>query len=414
MKKIYYIIMALTGIWVTFLISCTEAPLGQTATDKIPPSPLMNVQVESYPGGAKIIYDFPDETDISYVKGEFMFQGAKKVVRASVYDNFLLVDGLPSVDPVEITLTLVDHSENSSEPVVKTFTPDKPPHESIFESIIMSRDWGGVKLNWDNPLGIEIRITFFVADSTGSFGNSRVWYSTAKVGEYSFRGYNSVEQKFGVQITDKWGNVSGVKDTVIVPLFEKMLNKSLIKRRALPWDNTSSQGGQNFEFMFDGNKLATGNLSWHTQENQDPAAMGFTTPVLFTIDLGVDAILNRLLWWQGRWADYFLYGHHNPRTFEVWGTMEIPSGKPDVYWREDWKQDWTLIADCEVIKPSRTPLGELTNEDRAQADAGHEFYLQNVKVRYLRFSVTSTWIGDKDNTVTIHEIEPWGNDGSND
>ena len=57
------------------ITSCDEEKIGQTPTDNIPPQPISNVSVESLPGGAKISYELPQETDISYVKGEYLFQG---------------------------------------------------------------------------------------------------------------------------------------------------------------------------------------------------------------------------------------------------------------------------------------------------------------------------------------------------
>jgi hypothetical protein len=401
----------LAGVWAS---SCTESPLGQTPTDSVPPPPLTNVLVEELPGGAKITYDLPvDVPDMSYVKCEYLFQGAKKTMCASAYDNQLTIEGFGSIDPVELTLYLVDHSENASTPVSKTFSPLKPPIESIFESLIMAPDWGGLLVQWDNPLGIEIGVTLLTTDTLGEFAETETHFFLSKEGRYSFRGFDSLERRFGIRIIDKWNNVSSVKDTTLSPIYEKQLDRSLHKRFVLPWDNTSIAGGQTFEKIFDGQKTSTGGESWHSQENQSASTPGFTVPILFTVDLGVDAILNRLIWWQGRWAEYFLYGHHNPKLFEVWGTMEIPADKPNDYWFEDWKNDWTMLADYELIKPSGLPIGTISDEDRSLANSGHECYLSTVPVRYLRFVVKSTWIGDKDNTITMHEIEFYGNDKLN-
>jgi hypothetical protein len=393
--------------------SCTENPLGQTPTDSVAPPPLTNVVVEELPGGAKIIYDLPaGEPDISYVRGEYIFQGVKKTVRASAYDNYLTVEGFGSVEPVEISLYLVDHSENSSAPVTKTFTPKTPPIESIYASLTMESDWGGVLVQWDNPTGVEIGVTLLTTDSLGEFKESEKRFFVMREGRFSFRGFDSLERRFGIQITDRWNNISPVKEQLITPVYEELLNRNLHKQYVLPWDNTSTNGGgQTFSKIFDGQKINTGNNSWHTQENQSASTMGFTHPVLFTVDLGVEAILNRFLWWQGRWAEYFLYGHHNPRTFEVWATTEIPVGKPDEYWLEEWKNDWIMLGDFELVKPSGLMLGDNSNEDKAAADAGHEFFVTTIPVKYLRFVVKSTFIGDKDNTITLHEIEFYGNDG---
>ena len=393
-------------------LSCTEAPVGQTPTSSTPPPPLENVQVEPLPGGAKISYRLPKRTDISYVKGEYIFQGKPKTMRASVYENTLTVEGLGSVEPVEITLWLVDHSENHSTPVVKSFTPLTPPIHDIYASDELRPDFGGVNVRWQNPKGIEIGVFLYAQQEDGAYNDGDFTFSQATEGEFVFRGFSDSLRTFRLQISDKWGNMSELKEVRLTPLFEKLIDRTKHLQHPLPWDNISTQGGQNFSYIFDGIKTSNGNVSWHTWENQPLDQKGFTVPTLFTIDLGTEATLSRFILWQGRWADWFLYGHHNPRLFEVWGIKEIPTGKPDDYWLEDWKNDWVLLSNCEVKKPSNAAMGTLTNEDIAQANAGHEFYTALATVRYLRFSVKSTWIGNKDNNVTIQEIEFWGNDGS--
>jgi hypothetical protein len=407
--------MILTGAWVS---SCTESPVGQPSVDSVPPPPVTNVRAEPTPGGAIIRYTLPNVTDISYVKGEYWFQGEYKVSRASAMNNYMEIEGLGSIAPVEVTLYVVDHSENVSVPEKISFNPDQPPVESVFKSLDMVPDWGGVQVQWNNPSGIEIGFTVYVADSVGQFDAGTIFFSSLENGARPFRDVPDLsERRFGVQLLDKWGNTTPIKEWVVAPKFEELIDRTKIKQFAIPWDNTSTNGGgQTFEKMFDGNKINTGNVSWHTQENQPATTYGFTHPVLFTIDLGSEVILSRFLWWQGRWAEYFLYGHHNPRTFEVWGTAKAPDlSLPTEYWKEEWKEDWTLFAECRIVKPSNPATtsadGVLTAEDKAAADAGHEFYMPLTPVRYLRFAVTSTWIGNRDNTITIHEIEFYGDDG---
>jgi hypothetical protein len=91
--------------------------------------------------------------------------------------------------------------------------------------------------------------------------------------------------------------------------------------------------------------------------------------------------------------------------------MEIPTGMPDEYWHEDWKNDWTQLGDYEIIKPSGLPFGTIDNNDKAMAIAGHQFNInQLVPVRYLRFSVKTTFIGANDNVTTLHELRFYGTD----
>jgi hypothetical protein len=375
--------------------------------------------MEPTPGGVILRYDLPNVTDISYVKGEYWFQGAYKVSRASATNNYMEIDGLGSIAPVEVSLYVVDHSENVSVPMRVSFNPAQPPIESVFKSLDVIPDWGGVQIQWDNPTGAEFGFTVYAADSVGEFSdNGTTFFSSLKQGAQPFRNVPDLsERRFGVQLLDKWGNTTPIKEWIVTPKFEELIDRTRIKQFVIPWDNTSNNyGGQPFINILDGKKITNGNDSWHTEENHPITQYGFTHPVLFTIDLGSEVVLSRFLWWQGRWADYFLYGHHNPRTWEVGGTTTAPAlSKPLEDWKDEWKADWTLFAECTIVKPSNPATtsadGNLTAEDRAQADAGHEFYMPLIPVRYLRFAVTSTWIGNKDNTITIHEIEFYGDDG---
>jgi hypothetical protein len=223
MKRTIFIWTALLGL---LMCQCGEAPFGQTPTDNVPPQPLSNVQVEAAPGGAKITYELPaNETDLSYVKGEYLFQGKKKTIRSSIYKNYLVVEGLGSVEPVEITLYTVDHSENVSTPVKKSFVPDTPPIQTIFETLAMYADFGGVNCQWDNPLGLEIGVTLYI-DSLGKWDDGQFYYTAMKEGNHSFRNLQAKEMKFGAQLTDKWGNTTGIKDIILTPMFEKMLDKT--------------------------------------------------------------------------------------------------------------------------------------------------------------------------------------------
>ena len=101
-----------------------------------------------------------------------------------------IVDGLGKIEPVEITLWLVDHSENHSTPVKKTFTPLTPPIDDIFASAELIPDFGGVNAKWFNPQGIEIGVFLYAQKLDGTFDDGAFTFSRLKNGEYVFRGYN--------------------------------------------------------------------------------------------------------------------------------------------------------------------------------------------------------------------------------
>ncbi|MDR1103040.1 MAG: DUF4959 domain-containing protein [Tannerella sp.] len=402
MNKIYYAVI----LFLTFgITSCEEKTIGQTPTNSTPPQPVANVAVESMPGGARISYDLPEETDISYVKGEYLFQGRKRVVRASIYNNYMIVEGLGSTEPLEITLYTVDHSENASSPVKTTFTPGTPPIWSILESVRLLEDFGGVNVKWNNDTGTEIGITIFAEDENSVMEEGETLFTNQKEGDYSFRGYDTASRTFAVTVTDKWGNISDTVKGVFSPYFEKQLDKSRHRRHVLPVDNnTDYSSAWIFMNMFDD---IVGGQGWHTRAN-DPNQK---IPIYFTIDLGVEAKLSRFKLWH-RIGGVQYYAHYNVRTFEVWGTNEYKAGMMEDYWSEEWKSDWEMLGDFYTFKPSgeNSPV---TDEDRAYADAGFEFLIPVEKkgLRYVRFAMKSNWSGS--NTLNISELTFWGDDGTN-
>jgi hypothetical protein len=404
MKSVYYsIISIVAGIALT--VSCNEDRIGQPPKDSIPPSPVFNVQVEELPGGAKITYELPNEQDISYVKGEFLFQGEKRDVRSSIYENSLIVEGLGSVEPVEITLYLVDHSENISEPVTKTFTPKRPPIETILESMKLVADFSGCNVAWENPLGVEIGLFFLAADDEGVLEEIDVLFTDAVKYNHTMRKkegqFDTNERLFAVTVMDKWGNTSDTVYAILAPFFEKELDKKLFAEGNLPYDNTSVNNNRPLRNIWDGKT----NVIWHTV-----AGTITISPQFFTINLGVEAKLSRFILWN-RGESYY-YGQFNPQFFEVWGARELKTEVPNEYWYEDWKNDWELLGDYEVVKPSGSPYGTVTADDKAIADAGFNFPfpLSSEPARYVRFVVKQTFM----NALALHiaEITLFGSDGT--
>jgi hypothetical protein len=359
------------------------------------------VQVEVLPGGAKILYDLPDEIDISYVICEYMFKGETKIVRSSIYANFIVVEGLADIASCEFTLYLIDHSENKSKPYTGSFTPLEPPYQTISKTITMEPDFGGVVIRWNNETNALIGAFLYAMNDNGEWEETDLIYSTITEEKRSIRGYNTDERQFGVSMIDRFGNTS---DTVIVsaiPLYEKELDKKNFKDGHLLGDNYTSHSSRPIENIWDG----TIGLIWHTS----PTA-GFTPPQTFTIDLGVKAQLSRMMLWNR--PDGYVFNQHNVHFFEVWGTEELSHGINDSYWSgNDWKDKWVLLGDFEQIKPSGLPLGQTTEEDIAATNAGSEFIFESGvgEIRYIRFVVKETWA----RTAALHiaEVSIFGDDG---
>ncbi len=389
------------SVGVLVMVSCKEEKIGQTPVDSTPPSAVRNVSIEALPGGAKISYDLPDETDISYITCEYMFNNEKKVSRSSIYNNYVVIEGLADIVPCDFTLYLVDHSENKSEPYTGSFIPLEPPFQSVFKTITVEPDFGGVVIRWENESNALIGAFLYAMNDDGEWEEYDLVYSSTAEEKRSIRGYSTDERQFGVSLIDRFGNTS---DTLVVaaePLYEKLLDKSKFKDGHLAGDNYTSHTSRPINNIWDGDI----NVIWHTS----PTA-GFTPPQTFTIDLGAEAKLSRMMLWNRQGE--FIFSQHNVRYFEVWGTNELTHDINDAYWRsEAWKDDWVLIGDFEQIKPSGLPLGQSNADDDAATRAGSEFIFESGvgEMRYIRFVVKETWA----RTAALHiaEVSIYGDDG---
>lgn len=389
------------AIILTLASSCDEDRVGQNPVDNVPPEGIKNVQIEALAGGAKIIYDLPNEVDISYVICEYMFKGETKVVRSSIYSNFIIVEGLPDIAPCKFTLYLIDHSENKSQPYTGLFTPLEPPHITISKTVTMEPDFGGVVIRWNNISNTLIGAFLYAMNDNGEWEETDLVFSTITEEKRSIRGYNTDERQFGVCIIDRFGNTSDTIVVTAIPLYEKQLDKKKFKDGHLLGDNITSSNARTIENIWDG----TLDIIWHTS-----ATASLTPPQYFTIDLGVNAQLSRMMLWNRQ--DGYNFSQHNVRFFEVWGTTELTHGINDSYWTgNNWKDNWVMLGDFEQIKPSGLPPGQNTDEDIAATNAGSEFIFELGvgEMRYLRFIVKETW----GRTAALHiaEVSIFGDDG---
>ncbi|SDD00290.1 DUF5000 domain-containing lipoprotein [Niabella drilacis] len=378
--------------------ACKREEVGQPRTDSQPPSAITSTKVTATPGGAVISYSLPNETDISYVLCEYTGDdGEKKVTRSSVYQNSIKVEGLGKVAPVDYSLYLVDHSENRSQPFSGSFVPLEPALQTVFRTVKITPDFSGVLVNWTNETQELLGFFLYAVNDQGKWEEQGLSFSSRDEDVRALRGYDTTRRQFGVRILDRFGHTTDTLVEAASPLFEKQLDKKKFTDGYLAGDNNTSHNTRPLSNVWDGST----SVIWHTV----PTA-GFVMPETFTIDLGVSALLSRMVLWNR--LDYS-YSQHNPRFFEVWGSNTLSHGHTDKYWEtDDWKNEWTLLGDFEEVKPSGGP--GITNEDKAAEAAGFEFLFKPGagKMRYLRFVIKETW----QKTAAIHfaELSIFGDD----
>ncbi|MDR3245302.1 MAG: DUF4959 domain-containing protein [Prevotellaceae bacterium] len=440
-KSAYFILIAL------LVMACTEDKIGQQPTDSLPPSPLKEAEAIGISGGALVTYVLPDnDTDISYVRGEYVIDGETRIIRSSVYKDYFFVEGLETNVTVDINLYVVDHSENKSTPLKKTFTTLEAPYASIANSIEISPSIGGIVLRWDNPERLStIGVVLLKYDTlTKKMKEHAVTFEPKGAVFYAFP---FIEQTFGAYVIDKWGHFSDTTFITTTPVPETWLDRLNMRGYAIGNDALLATADPNngyysgAERLFDGMARSLGTAA----NLLSASAFGVfssdgTMPIYYTIDLGVYADVSRF-WIEprghstyGRYA-FGQNGGASPFNWDLWGTttdfrdsasVDFKEGD-DPYWTTgQWKQDkrWKYMGNYTHRRPSdpnATPdnpgarSGAAWDADLAATYAPPSltnptnFPINELgvgTVRYIRFEFNRSW--SDENGAMFHELWFWG------
>jgi hypothetical protein len=391
--KLTFLITAMLGVLLHGCKPEIHEPLSGSG-DGSTPDPLKSVSVASLPGAAQLTYILPASTGLLYVKAVYEIQpGIKREVRASYYNNSMVVDGFADTLLHQVQLYVVTRDEKQSEPVTVTVSPLTPPYIDVYRSLSVMADFGGVHVSFKNKTGAELAIVSLTPDSIGVFDQADVYYTKVDSGDFSLRGYKAEKRKFGFFIKDRWGNISDTLTGEYTPLYEEPLDKTKFKEVDLPTDIGYGWG---FSMPYLWNGVFKGYDMWHSADKLDGM------PLWFTFDMGTTAQLSRIGLWQRNQDGGWIYSQNNVREFEVYGsTNPNPNGS--------WDNSWTLLAHQTVIKPSGLPVGQTSSADVTAAETGE---LMNVpltapRVRYIRVKVLRTWT-DGGYAANIAEMSFWG------
>jgi hypothetical protein len=395
MKKIKIILSILSFSALVTFLGCSDIddirkPLG---TDAEKPGVVSDIKVKNFPGGATITYALPKDPDLEYVVANYSINkktAATSEVKASHYSNQLTIEGFSDAGDYDVTLYSVDRSSNKSEPVVVKVAPESPPLRTVFKSLQLGVDFGGLNVAFANPAEAKLAIVVITKDNNGDYIPVETLYTQVKGGSFAARGFDTLSRSFGVYVRDRWDNYSDTIFKEVKPLFEKQLDKTRFQEYRLPTDEESGYGW-NMPYLWDEKTTEPG---FHTIPLSDREM-----PIHFTFDLGVVAKLSRFKLWE-REGDW-LYKHGNPRKWVMWGSEKAPN--PDGSFT-----GWTKLMDCESIKPSGSPYGVNTGDDIAYMTAGEEFVfpLTAPRVRYIRMQIYQNWSDTK--FVHFTEIAFWG------
>ncbi len=374
--KTYNFILFLFIVF-TLLVSCEDFSNKPLTSDDLLSEQVKNITVENLPGTVKLKYELPNDKNLLYVVAECIINDRVIQDKASYYKDSLTLQGFPDASEYEVKLYSVNRSDKRSSPVSVFVHPLEPPYKTIFTSVDMFENFGGVTVKYTNQTKADIAISIIVTDSTGFWKDVDTHYTNRSEGIFSVRGFNPKLMKFGVYVKDRWDHVSDTLTKELTPIFEKQLDKSKFFEYHLPTDQNAAWGWYMYN-LWDGDLLHNINID-HPGFHTAPGGL----PQWFTFSLGVKAKLSRFKYYQR--GQYYSFSDRNIKKFEIWGSN---NPDPDGGWN-----NWTLLLEGESIKPSGLPMGQNSQEDMDLITKGEEFVFPSdaESVKYIRMKVLETF-----------------------
>lgn len=373
-------------------IQCQEEKMEPFENSTIPPGPVSNVSVENQHGQAKLTYTVPSDKDLLYVKAVYTIaSGVKREVKTSYYSNSMIIDGFADTLQHEVNLYAVNRSEIESPPVSVTVTPLKNSIFGVYESLNVLADFGGIQISAKNPDKANVAILVLNIDSLGKWQQFTSVNTSQEGIVQSVRGLDTIPQRFGITVRDRFLNYTDTLFTVLSPMYEEKLTKSLY--RELHFPNDAEQ--DNVSIGLGLYRLWDGTIAYW-QRMMTKVTEG---PQWISFDVGQHAHLSRIVIWGHIENDFAFYGGCI-RKFEIWGSA---NPDPDGSW-----ESWIKLGSYENIKPSGLPYGQQTAEDLAACYAGfsYSFPIDAPKLRYLRIKCLENWVGGTN--MDLDEIQMYG------
>lgn len=375
-----------------FLAGCKEEimkPLPGTATGI--PAQVSNVTVENRPGEVKLMYTVPGDAGLLYVEAKWNHKGVERNAKSSYYSDTLTLEGFGDTSEYDVQIYSVNKAEERSSPVSVKVKPLTPPVQEVFKTLRAKPDFGGINVSFLNETKTSLKIGVVTKDAEGAFVPADAFYTQLYQDSFSVRGFPAEERTFGIYVRDRWGNFSDTLFTPLTPLFEMQLNKALFK------ELTPYPGDVNGDIYSAAYPLK--NVWDNSTGTIYVTKTGLGMPESFTIDLGVKAKMSRMKYYQ-RMSTAFYFTSGTPEIIEIYGSNNpAPDG--------DWNS-WTLLKTCVSRKPSGLPLGVVTPDDIAYAQAGEDFNFPVTAegYRYIRFKVIKSY--GNANNITFSEFTFWG------
>jgi len=380
----YRIFLSLILIISLVVYSCKD----DDSSDTTPPGKLEVDLVTPTHGGGIIDYTLPNDNDILFVRAEYTNSLGVDVYRVSSSHNSTIeIDGLNQTSSLNVRLYVVDESGNISEVTEIEFTPLVSYIYLVQESIELTPDLGGVKIEWENIQSKTVYVHIYIRN--GSDEEIRILSSNNENESMYVRGLESVEMTFLSKVEDFDGNITDLEEkAILTPLFEEEIDKSTWSLVSNLSVNGNAWEGETVSFwddIVDTVETDADNSYFIIWRNQNGGVLSW--PLDIVIDLNKNVRIHRFkvwqraYWYQGPTGVPYYYQDENMRSFEIYASNNL--------------QDWTLLGAYDIGDP-RDSEGNIPESYISEATNGHDFDLQGVSeaFQYLKFSITSNYGSD--------------------
>jgi hypothetical protein len=391
-------ILSILLISVVILFGCKD----DENQDSTPPGSLTIENIIPTNGGGIISYQLPDDSDILFVRAEYTNSLGVDVYRvSSSHNNSIEIDGLNQNTAITVRLFVVDENENISQSVEVEFIPLPSFIFLVQESITITPDLGGVKLEWENAAEKTVYVHLHIV--SGGDEEIRILSSNSLTESIFVRGLESVEMTFLTKVEDFDGNITDLEEkATLTPLFEEMIDKSTWTLMSQLSVNGNAWEGETTAFwddVVDTAETNSDNSYFIIWRDQNGGTLNWPLDIVINLNKNVRVhrfkVWQRAFWYNGPTGVPYYYQEENMRSFDLYASNN--------------SIDWTLLGQFDIGDPS-DENGNIPQDFIDAAANGHDFDLEGVseKFRYLKFSITSNY--GSDTYVHGSEITLWGLD----
>ncbi len=388
-------------IFLVFII-CFSSCKDDESQDSIAPGILNIENIIPTNGGGVISYSLPDDSDILFVRAEYTNTLGDDVYRvSSSHNNSIEIDGLNQNYPIQVKLFVVDENENVSDPVEIEFTPLPSFIFLVQESISITPDLGGVKLEWENIAEKTVYVHLHITN--GNDVETRIISSNLLSESVFVRGLESVEMIFSTKVEDFDGNITELEEkATLTPLFEEMIDKStwtLISQLSVNGNAWEGETTAFWDDVVDTAETNSDNSYFIIWRDENGGTLDWPLDIVMDLNKNVRVhrfkVWQRAFWYGGPTGVPYYYQEENMRSFDLYASNNTI--------------DWTLLGQFDIGDPS-DESGNIGQDFIDAAANGHDFDLDGVSdaFRYLKFSITSNY--GSDTYVHGSEITLWGLD----